>query len=62
MIQDGTSVAKRTAELNALIDTVQLDGRPIGADECAKWKLVERRLQLDTDNLKNGGLSWLTIQ
>ena len=56
----GTSVAKRLADLNALIDTVQMDGRPIGADELTKWKLVERRLQLDKnlDALRN---RWLEL-
>ncbi len=45
----GSSFAKHSADVNELVDTMQLDGRPIGSDECAKWKLVERRLQLDKD-------------
>ena len=45
----GRAVAKRAADLAALLDTVRLDGRPVGADEVAKWQLVQRRLQLDKD-------------
>ena len=56
----GTSVAKRSADLNALVDTVQLDGRPIGAAELAKWKLVERRMQLDK-NLDDLRSRWLEL-
>lgn len=56
----GSAVAKRSADVNALIDTVQLDGRPIGSDEFAKWKLVERRLQLDKD-LSTVEKQWLEL-